>query len=304
MPVQTDDRMALEFSGPRSVSMADLSDNAAHLLSFLNPEEDPPFIRLARGAASAAEWRDRAAMLYEASDGKDSYADYRRAVALDPADAAALDGLVRAAVAAHQETGALDLLRSSLQAHPRTAAIAIAASRLLAAGGAGEDALAAAQQAHDIQPDDPAAVEQLASVLADSGDAARLAPVVVELQRLRPAGAAAAYYQAVWRYLTGKISEAAPFAERAIAVNPQYGAAYNLLGAIQARLGRSREARDAFTAAQRVNPRDATTYVNLGLLDMTAGNRAAAARDFAEALSLDPKSVAARQGLAEAQAVR
>jgi Flp pilus assembly protein TadD len=222
-----------------------------------------------------------------------------QALRLEAADTAALDGIVRAAVAAHRESHAVELLTASTRAHPQVPAIRIAASRLLAAIGAMDQAVAAARQACDIRPIDPAALEQLASLYADVGDAAGLQPVVDELQRRYPDRVATQYYAAASQFLQQQLSDALRLAQQAVATDPTHAAARNLLGAIHASLGHRDEARAAFEAALRLNKRDSATYLNLGLLELSAQNRDRAGAYFAEALSLDPKSAAAREGLAE-----
>jgi Flp pilus assembly protein TadD len=89
-------------------------------------------------------------------------------------------------------------------------------------------------------------------------------------------------------------------AREAIAIEPHRAATHNLLGAIEASLGRSDQARAAFEAALRLDARDSTTYTNLGLLELSSGNAARASKLFGEALSLDPTSDGARRGLAQA----
>jgi Flp pilus assembly protein TadD len=299
--IQTDDRMELEFSGPHAVGSRTLDENAAQLHQLLGEGGEPLVIRRARQGAGPSAWRDRGAMLLAANDYGNAYDNYAKAVSLDATDAAALDGVVRAAVAARREDRALELLRSSADAHPRTATIWIAMSKLLAAGGASDKAIAAAGQACSIKPIAAAALEQLASIFADIGDAARLEPIVAQLQQAAPDRPGSRYYSAAAKFLRGQFPEALQLAQQAVGLDPRNAAAYNLVGAIHATLGQHAEARDAFQAALRLNARDSATYVNLGLLEMSSANSAAAAGYFAEALSLDPKSAAARQGLSLAR---
>ena len=107
------------------------------------------------------------------------------------------------------------------------------------------------------------------------------------------------YYAAAVRFIRSQAAEALQLSQQAIALDPRYASAHNLVGAIHASLGQQKAARNALLTALRLNPRDSAPYLNLGLLELTANNRAAAAGYFAEALSLDPKSSAARHGLAQ-----
>jgi Flp pilus assembly protein TadD len=209
--------------------------------------------------------------------------------------------VVQAAVATHQEQQTLDLLKSSTRMHAGTPEIWIAASRLLAANGSFEEAIAAAREACKINPLVAGALEQLASIYADLEDVGQLDPVVEQLQQLRPPPVGSYYYAAGSKLLHRNYAEALRLAQQAIASDPQYSAAYKLLGTVYADLGQPKPARDAFQTALRLNPRDSATYTNLGVLELLSENLPAAARYFAVALTLDPTSAAARQGLARAR---
>ena len=87
---------------------------------------------------------------------------------------------------------------------------------------------------------------------------------------------------------------------QALSVDSKYAAAYDLLGAAHARLGRHDLARQAFLTSLTFDAHDSTAYANLGVLALEAGDPAAATDYFAEALWLDPDSSLAREGLRRA----
>ena len=300
--LQTDDRMALEFSGPRALYEGAASANNARLLELLDSTHGPPVIANALATATAAQWRNRGAMMLKAEAYGTAYQDFATALTSNPADDTALGGLVRAAVATRQQPAAIALLRAASAAHPRTPAVWVALSRIFAATGSFDEAVSAAKEASSIEPTDAAAVEQLASVYADAADGGRLEPVVQVLQRLFPDRPGSRYYAAASQFLHGRLPDALRLAQETIALDPQRAASYNLLGAIHASLGETQAAREAFEAALRLDPRDSATYTNLGLLDLATHKPADAVGLFAEALSLDPVSAAARGGLAQARA--
>jgi spermidine synthase len=300
--LQTDDRMALEFSAPRALYAGRGTANATALRSLFEPTRSPPPIARAFSAAGADQWRMRADMMWKADAYATAYGDYATALTHDPADMAALDGLVRAADATGREGEALHLLQSSLAAHPRASIVRVAISRLQAATGAFDQAIITAQEASRITPADPEPLEQLAALLADTGDADALDSVASRLQRLYPDRPRPYYYAAASMFIRGRFPEAAALARQAIARDAQYGKALNLLGAIQANLGQVEKAREAFHAAAGIDPRDSTVYANLGLLELSSQNRTVAAELFLEALSLDPASQVARTGLEQARA--
>ena len=302
--IQRDDRMALEFSGPRSVNGPDAASNAAALRTLLSGRPAPPAIARALSSAGAGQWRDRGAMMAAAGAHEAAYQDFMTASRLDPTDRDALLGIVNAAVPLHREAEARAALTSLAAANPAATAPRIALSRLAAATGAFAEAVAVAKDASLVEPVQPEALEQLASLYADAADAGELDAVVAELRRRFPAGATTRYYEAASSFLRGDLRNASTLAQQSITLEPRRAAAHNLLGAIQANLGQSAQARTTFQTALDLDARDSTTYINLALLELSSGNGVAAESLFSEALSLDPSSEAAREGLARARATR
>ena len=142
------------------------------------------------------------------------------------------------------------------------------------------------------------ALEQLASVLSDLGDAARLEPVAVRLVKEAPKNAWAHYYAASLFFLQQRPDMALQAARNAVAIEPGHAKAHNLIGAALASMGQRDSARAAFTTSLKADPREPGTYTNLATLELQSGNRDLAIRYFAEALTVDPTSQTAREGLA------
>ena len=111
----TDDRMALEFSGPRALHASSAEENGIALGSL--SENEP--------VAAADHWRRRGAMLFKADAYSSAYRDYMRALTLDQANGPALDGFVRSAVLAGRTTEAVAWLKDKRPA-PTTAAELVA----------------------------------------------------------------------------------------------------------------------------------------------------------------------------------
>ena len=147
---------------------------------------------------------------------------------------------------------------------------------------------------------DPRALELLASILADAGDAAGLRPIVERMRRSHPDRDDTWYYTAVLSFLADRLDDALSAASRALALNPRHTLARNLAGSVYARQGQLERARQAFTAALDGNPAEASAYTNLGMLELEAGNPRAAVSYLAEALTLDPADDRARSQLAAA----
>jgi hypothetical protein len=146
--VQTDDRLALEFSGPRAVNGTSAATNTATLRRLLEGQlGTPSTIVRARSTAGARQWRDRGTMVLGAGAYDVAYQDFLTASRLDPADRDALAGIVRTAVPLHREADAATVLKSLGAANPTTVAPRIALSKLEGATGAFSAAAAAAKEA-------------------------------------------------------------------------------------------------------------------------------------------------------------
>jgi spermidine synthase len=295
--VQTDDRMALEFSGPFAVFAGVTSNRAAALRALLDERRRPPAIERALTGATAAQWRDRGAMMLDTEAFDSAYRDYTKALDLGASDRATIDGFVQAAGAARTDVDAERRLQAMIQSRPREPAPRVALAQLLGTRGRVDEAVAIATEATRLAPADASAWEQLASLHADREDGVALEQVVDVLRREFPQRAATWYFAASASFLRGDADSALTLVRRAIELDWNYADAYNLLGAVHGTAGDIVAARNAFRTSLRFDPRDPVTYVNLAQLELAAGQRDAAADLFAEALSLDPSSRAARDGL-------
>ena len=298
--IQTDDRLALEFSAPKGIYVASRDRNVEGLRRLAAQSRTPPVIARLTASATASMWRDRGLMQLQANAPQRAYEDLVRAVTGDPHDAEALAGLGRAAAAAHKAETAKTLLEDLARRDAHNLAVQLALSRLLASLGETDNAVRAVREVLESDATNYAAREQLASILADLGDRGRLGGVVDAMSRQEPERPATLYYQATLHFLRGEFSEAAALGERAASGDPSNGRMRNLLGAAYASLGRVDQARAAFEASVQADPKDPSALINLGLLELNASNPSVAAMDFAEALLLDPSSAPALNGLADA----
>jgi spermidine synthase len=297
--VQTDDRTALEFSAPRAIYGQTREDNGAAIRSLGG--KSPPSVRDRLALATDADWTSRGTMDLRAQAFPTAYEAFKRAVTLNPRNAAALAGLSDAAGGSGHLADERDWLRSIASREPGNTAVRIELSRVLAVTGDVPGAVQAATEALQLAPDDERAAVQLASVFADAGDAGRLGPFAEALARRFPASIDGAFYQATAMFLSGRPEEAAAATRRIVDAHPEHGRSQALLGAACASLNRRDCAVAAFDAAIRANPRDPTGYVNAGAFSLQVGNAAAALDYFATALAIDPSTAAARQGLAQAR---
>jgi len=295
-PLQTDDRSALEFSGPRSIFGASRDDNAAALRALAASSPKPAAVASALAAATTEEWRDRGLMLLTADAMQPAYDDLVRALETNANDTAALDGLLRAAVSLNKVIE-VERLVTRLAANPANTGAKLALSRWLASQGNMEAATRIPIELLQANPGDVPALEQLASILSDLGDAGRLEPVVQRLVKEAPTSTWSHYYASSLFFQQGRLDMALQAARNAVSFDPANAKAHNLIGASLASMGNTDAARTAFEASLNADPRDPGTYTNLATLELQAGNREQARKYFTEALTIDPSSQAARDGL-------
>jgi spermidine synthase len=296
---QVDDRMALEFSGPRSIVGASRDDNAQALreLAALSPK--PLAVQEGLHRAAGAHYRKRGQMLLRADAYRPGYLDFVRALEFDPGDGASMDGLIRAAASASRLDEARGIL-SKLAAESGSASAKLALSRVLASQGAIDEAVRLPVGLLQVDPSNFPALEQLASILSDVGDGERLAPVVARMMVSAPGNTWSHYYAAALLFIQQRPADTLREARLAVTADPSNAKAHNLVGASLASLGDRDRARAAFEASLKADPKDPGTYTNLATLELQEGNVARARQYFAEALTIDPTSTTARQGLLSA----
>jgi spermidine synthase len=299
--VQRDDRLALEFSAPRAIYGRTTIDNMADLRTLTSDAKLPDVVRRTRERSTT--WTVRGRMELRAEAYRSAFIDFARAVAVDPDNQAALEGLLEAAAPSNRIADAEHAIRGIVDRRPQSVPARVTLSKLLAARNELDAAANALRTALTGPAPDVRAMTQLASVFVDAGDRQALSALLADLQRLAPEADDTLYYSASLRFMENRLPDAIATAERLRARNPRHAKCLNLLGAAYATLGRIDDGRRAFRASLDADPRDATTYTNLGTLELRNGRAALASEYFAEALTLDPSSTAAEEGLTEALAL-
>jgi spermidine synthase len=302
--VQSDDRLALEFSAPRAIYGRFQNANVGRLRSIAARAQQPRAVSVARASATAESWRNRAAMQTRADSPELAYQDYLEAVRLAPDDPMVLAGYVGAAAASSHLDAADRYLRERIAAR-EAPILEMELSRVLAARGDLKGAATAAQRAAALDPSSDRALEQLATVLADERNDVALEQLTVLLVRTGATRPVTLYAQMRLAELRGRFDQAVVFGERLVASGgDEENAArnYNLLGIAYDSAANHDKAREAFESSLRIAPRAPAVLMNLALSQLRAGHPAEAEKRFSEALFLYPNLTAARDGLAQARA--
>jgi spermidine synthase len=296
--IQTDDRMPLEFTAARAM-YAPPPGNAARLRAIAASAALPAGAATIVQNARAEDWIARGDATLRAEAFAVAHESFRRAAAIDSQSARALRGSGDAAASLQQMVEETDWLKTVAAADPGNVAVRVELSHAMATLGDPEAGIAAALDAVRIDSRRPEPLEQLASILADVGDVARLTPVADELVTRFPMRQEGRYYRAAARFLAGRSADAERELRILLGADPRHAKGHNLLGAVCAAMRNHDCARAAFINAQKLDPRDASVYVNLGYLSLDTGDPTAAVEYFREALVIDPTSEAAKKGIAE-----
>jgi spermidine synthase len=297
-PIQTDDRLQLEYSAPRAIYGRFERSNVAALARAAAEAEAPAAIAQVRASADPVEYRHRGLMRLSAAAPALAYDDLLSASERQPRNGELLDGLIRAALQAGRADEAQEVL-TRLASSARSAPALVALSKLLAARGRSDEATNTARDAALLEPSNTAALAQLATMYADRGDADALRQLA-RIVEPSPLHRAVVLYCAVrLATLDGDLMRADEAAEQLVGIETTADT-LNLLGTVRAARAKYNAAREAFQRALRMTPRDAGVLVNLGLVELRVDNPRAAADRFSEALFLQPTLAPAIEGLAQA----
>ena len=299
--LQTDDRMALEFSAPQAMYGSRTNVNTAAIQRIASGAALPAPLAAALDNADGRKWRAAGTMAMRAQAYGRAYESFRRSLAVDDTDRTVLHDATDAATAAHQEADHERWLLSVAAVEPQNVPVRLELSRVRAGEQNFDAAVALANEAHSIAPHDAAPLEQLASIYADTGDVGRLESTLSILLTEHPDSTPARYFRAAAAYLRGRAAQAVSDVREAIALDPRDDRAFNLLGAACAATGDRACAARAFSEAHTLNPMDPSAAVNLGRLALDSSDAKAAWGWYAEALALDPTSGPAREGLLQAE---
>ncbi|HEY6361838.1 MAG TPA: hypothetical protein VIX63_12075 [Vicinamibacterales bacterium] len=296
--VQSDDRLALEYSAPRAIYSQFQDVNTERLRALAARAQPPPAVRAALVAATAEQWRNRGIMQLHAAAPALAYDDLRQAIDTAPHDVEALDGFARAAARSGQLADAEAFL-SRVTTTTRSVPALVQLSKVLAARARSDEAANAARDAVLLEPANEAALEQLAWVYADRRDIDALEQLLRVVARSPAHRAVALYCRACIAHLSGDQDNAVNAGEELVTLNRRPNA-LKLLGSIRAAREEFDLARQALEASLEIEPADVVVRMNLGVIELRASRPAAAVERFSEVLSAQPTLAPALDGLAQA----
>ena len=217
-------------------------------------------ISLLNGSASTLDSQNvrlytlRGIAKFELADKKGALADYKRAIAFNPTDAAALNGR------------------------------GVAKSEL----GDKQGALADFNRAIAIDAEYYRAYTNRGSIKSELGDKQGALADYNRSIAINPNHADVYYHRGNDYYELGDKKRAIDDYNRALAINPNYAGIYNNRANAKSQLGDKQGAIDDFSRAIAINPNYALAYNNRGLAKYALGNKQGAIDDFNRAIAIDP----------------
>jgi tetratricopeptide (TPR) repeat protein len=221
-----------------------------------------------------------------------AFVDLREAVRRAPADAAALNGLVRAA----SRSGRLREAEESLTSVGALVQLSVVQSAL----GKSDEATESARQAVLATPGRAAALMQLASMYADRGSDDALERLLGVAEQARAEREVHLYIRTRLAYVRGDFPQVVEAGRQLAVLTPADVNVVNMLATAHAALEQYDLARVALETSRRLAPTDPGVHVNLGTVALRTDDAGAAIRHFSDALFLAPALRPALDGLAEA----
>jgi spermidine synthase len=293
--LNTDDRLPLEFSAPRSLHRDTASTNYRMVRAFRTRE----LPRLAGDGAAQVEMAAARHALGTVYLGKDlpaeAAAQFERALALDPAHVPSLVDLGRAQIRLDLPMRAAETLQLAAHQDPRNAEAPALLARVWQAQQLRARAVDAAATAVRLAPEEPAYRLQLAGLLVEQGRAAEAVESYLAARARRPNDAAILDGLAAAYTRLGRGPDAVAALEEAVAARPADGALLHRLGRAYLAVNQPRPAVQALTRAIARAPALAQAHADLGLAYLGAGDPFAALTALDRALAVDPAHAGAAQ---------
>ena len=215
------------------------------------------------GAQTANEYRARALEAAKAKQWPDAIQLYRKALELDPKDAAT-----------HYNLGSILLAQINIK-----------------------DALSELQTADRLRTGDAAIQCSLGRAYLQNAQPAEAIAQFRKCLPERPKDAEARYYDGIALGQEGRAKEAAAQFRQAIAIQPEFGPAHQSLGVALRRSGDEAHALDEFKVAAKLMPDNPIAWCDLGLALKSNDDTHAAIDAFRHALALRPDYERAQYGL-------
>ena len=297
--LNTDDRLPLEFSTPKSLH----GDTAATNYRMVRAFRTVALPRLTGGSVDTAPARFDLGVAYLRKDlAAEAAAQFERALALDPKHAPSLSGLGRTQLHLGLPLRAIESLQAAARLDPRLAEPHVLLARAWQQQQLPDRALDALAAAMKLAPDDVNARVQYAALLEQQGRAGE-AVEQYQIARARRPGDGAVLSGLAGAYARlGRGADAVAALEEAVGAHPDDPVLLHGLGRAYLGVNQPQAAAAAFTRAVRRAPLMAQGHADLGLALLGTGDAPGAVASLERALAVDPAHAGAAQLLGEINA--
>ncbi|MGH7389092.1 MAG: fused MFS/spermidine synthase [Candidatus Rokuibacteriota bacterium] len=293
--VNTDDRLPLEFSAPRSLYADTIGQNARILHSF-RTAEFPAVTGSERERLNHADVRYDLGMAYLQKDlPAAALAEFEKAVRVAPGHVPAMLELGSVQQRLQQPVLALETFDRALKREPGNPQIYARLSALYASQHRPARAREAAERAVQLEPRDAAYRVQWARLLQEGGHHDEAVRQYQRALEDRPRDVAILVGLGASYLAQRRAGEAAQVLERAGAIQPEHVEARHQLGRAQLALSQHARATDTLRHAAALAPHAAAIHADLGRAYLSAGDLERAASSLERAIAIDP----AQPGLTE-----
>ncbi|MBI2215832.1 MAG: fused MFS/spermidine synthase [Candidatus Rokubacteria bacterium] len=300
-PLNTDDRLPLEFSAPLSMHRDTEALNFRHVTSV--KREPRPLL-----AATSADELDRAharyaiALVHLAKEAPArAIGELERALAREPAHVPSMLALASALARVGLPVRAVDVLLAVLAREPTNPDAHLQLSRLYRLQQIPDAALDHARRAVALASVDSGARVHLAALLSERGLVEEAIEHSLAARSVAPADALVADRLATLYLARGRTAEAIRVLQETLATAPDNAQLLARAGRAYLLAGRHGEAVTALERAVIRSPTEAAAHADLGAAYLGLGRVDAGIRALRRSLDLDPAQPAARALLDQAQ---
>jgi tetratricopeptide (TPR) repeat protein len=275
------------------------ANRAVNIPEFVNVPPDG-FLKIDTPAAEFYRLYDVAAELAEKGRHDAAIPEWKKALALNPDDTRALNGLGMSLAKTGKVGEALQQFDKALAGDPESVEVQNSYGIVLAGSGKLDDAIRHFEVALAVDPDSVDAHNNYGAALAGAG---RLDEAIAHYQRAlasNPDNPDAHANLGAALAQKGRVDEAVVELEKALRLNPKHLDAHTNLATAMAQKGDLRGAVLHFEQALAINPGSAELHNSLGFALLLQEKSVPALAHFRKAVALSPNFVDARENLGTA----
>jgi len=294
----TDSHPVLEFHAPRFIYANTSDQNFAALGAVQKKVPPPEYVRQMVTTAKSENYRHKGEMYLTSESYSEALRELRLAVDADVNDARAWSTLLRASRSVRERPEVAKFIESKLEGKP-SAMVRTFSAEFYAQETDFDKATQLLKGVLSEEPNNFAAIERLAEVYAESGNA-EFMDAVEKLLKLDPTHARGLFHLATIRFYQQRHDEAIQIVKQSIGKDPTNPRACNLLAIVYGQTFQHDLAEAEFNKCITSFREDWLSLNNYALYLLERGKTPEALRQFEKAIDLNPENTQAFVGMGEA----